>query len=319
MCWKRYESLKWPRNLARQWAIRASHRLVYGGRMHIFLAGATGAIGRRVLPLLLADGHQVTAMVRSSESASVVEKAGATATLADAMDAEAVRAAVFSAGPDVIMHQLTALSERDFAANSALRIHATRHLADAAAEAGVRRFIAQSICWMYEPGDVPAAETVPLDVNAPQPRADGVRAVAALESQTARSPEWVVLRYGMLYGPDTWYAPDGAMAQAARKGELAATADVTSFLHVDDAASAAASALTWPTGAVNVCDDEPASGHAWVPAFCDAVDAPRPLIDDAPRSPVARGADNAHARHSLGWTPNWPSWREGFAALRDAR
>lgn len=284
--------------------------------MHVFLAGATGAIGRRVLPLLLADGHQVTAMVRSDQAARAVEKAGATAALADAMDAAAVRAAVLTTMPDVLMHQLTALSDRDFAANSALRIHASRHLAEAAAEAGVRRFIAQSICWMYEPGDMPANEDVPLDVDAPQPRAGGVGAVAELEAQTARSPEWVVLRYGMLYGPDTWYAPEGAMAQLARHGELTATADVTSFVHVDDAASAAISALTWPTGAVNVCDDEPAPGAAWVPAFCDAVGAPAPTLDDAPRSPVARGADNALARHSLGWTPRWPSWRTGFAAMR---
>lgn len=283
--------------------------------MRIFLAGATGAIGRRLLPLLLADGHQVTAMVRSEDSAASAEKAGATAVLADALDAAAVRAAVRSAAPDVVMHQLTALASGDFAANAALRIHGTRHLADAAEEAGVRRFIAQSIAWVYEPGDGPASEDVPLDLHAAPPRSRTVEAVAELERQTARSPEWVVLRYGALYGPGTWYTPEGSYAEQARQGKLPATADVASFLHVDDAAHAALAALHWPTGAVNVCDDDPAAGHLWVPAFCAAVGAPVPAVDDAPAAPTARGADNTLARTTLGWTPRRPSWREGFAAF----
>lgn len=280
---------------------------------HVFLAGATGAIGRRVLPLLLAEGHTVTAMVRSKEAALRVEEAGARSAIADAMDAEAVAEAVRAAAPDVVMHQLTALSGGDFAANAALRIHGTRHLADAAAAAAVRRFIAQSINWMYVPGDAPAVEGEPLDVDAPDPRGRGVHAVAELERQTARSPEWVVLRYGALYGPDTWYAADGAIADQARRGELDATADVASFVHVDDAAAAAVAALGWPTGAVNVCDDEPAPGLDWVPAFCAAVDAAAPVLADTPRSPFARGADNTRARRELRWTPRWPSWRQGFA------
>lgn len=283
--------------------------------MRIFLAGATGAVGRRLLPLLLADGHQVTAMVRSETSARLVEKSGAGAVLADAMDAAAVRTAVIAAAPQVVMYQLTALATRDFAANAALRIHGTRHLADAAEEAGVRRFIAQSIAWTYEPGDAPATETAPLDLHASEPRASTVEAVAELETQTARSAEWVVLRYGALYGPDTWCEPHGMFAEQARQERLTANADVTSFLHVDDAAAAAVAALRWPTGAVNVCDDEPASGHLWVPAFCAAVGAPTPPVDDSPAAPFARGADNTYARRTLGWSPRWQSWRQGFAAF----
>jgi nucleoside-diphosphate-sugar epimerase len=280
--------------------------------VRVFLAGATGAIGRRVLPQLITSGHAVTAMVRSPEGARRVEQAGATAVLADAMDADAVRAAVLAARPEVLMHQLTALSGRDFAANAAMRIHGTRHLADAAEAAGVSRFIAQSICWVYQPGDDPPTEREPLDLQA----ASGpVRAVAELEAQTARSPEWVVLRYGQLYGPDTWYAPGGAFGQQAREGKLTATADVASFVHVDDAAAAAIAALHWPTGTVNVCDDEPAAGLDWAPAFCAAVGAPPPPSSDAPRSPTARGADNTLARATLAWVPQWTSWRDGFAAL----
>jgi nucleoside-diphosphate-sugar epimerase len=280
--------------------------------VRVFLAGATGAIGRRVLPQLIAGGHTVTAMVRSPEGARTVEQAGATAALADAMDAGAVRKAVLAARPEVLMHQLTALSSFDFAANAALRVDGTRHLADAAEEAGTGRFIAQSICWVYEAGDAPATEREPLDRQA----ASGpVPAVAELEAQTARSPEWVVLRYGQLYGPDTWYAPGGAFGQQAREGKLTATADIASFVHVDDAAAAAIAALHWPTGTVNVCDDEPAAGLDWVPAFCAGVGAPPPPASDAPRSATARGADNTLARATLAWVPHWTSWRTGFAAL----
>lgn len=284
--------------------------------MRILLAGATGAIGRRVLPLLIADGHEVTAMVRSDEAARSVEKAGAGAALADAMDAEAVRRAVLAAGPEVVMHQLTSLASGDFAANSRLRIDGTRNLADAAEAAGVRLFIAQSINWMYEPGDSPAAENVPLDLDTTDPRRSRtVQAVAELERQTARSPQWVVLRYGTLYGPDTWYAARGAFGEQARQGTVKASADISSFIHVDDAAAAALASLHWPTGAVNVCDDEPAAGLAWAPAFCAAVGAAPPPIDDAPRAGTARGAENNLARQSLGWTPRWTSWRKGFADL----
>ena len=284
--------------------------------MKVFLAGATGAIGRRVLPRLISAGHEVTAMVRSAAGAETVERAGAASVLADAMDAGAVRAAVVSASPDVVMHQLTSLATSDFAANSRLRIHASRHLADAAEQAGVRRFIAQSICWIYEPGEGPADEDTPLDLDAPDPRKFMVGAVAELEAQAARSPEWVVLRYGMLYGPDTWYSPTGDMADRARRGDLPATADVTSFVHVDDAAAAAIQALTWPSGAFNLCDDEPAAGSAWVPAFCAEVGAPPPPSASAERTGFARGADNSRARRTLGWTPRWTTWREGFTELK---
>jgi nucleoside-diphosphate-sugar epimerase len=283
--------------------------------MRIFLAGATGAIGRRLLPLLLADGHQVTAMIRSPEGEPQVERAGATAAIADALDAAAVRTAVLAARPDVIMHQLTALAGGDRAANAALRIHGTRHLADAAAAAGTGRFIAQSIAWVYEPGDKPATEDVPLNLDAAGTAGQTVQAVAELEAQTARSPQWVVLRYGTLYGPGTWYSPGGLFGQQARDGQLTATADVSSFVHVDDAAAAAVAALTWPSGPVNVCDDEPAPGLDWVPAFAAAVGAPPPPVSDAPRSPVARGADSTLARTARGWTPRWPAWRQGFPAM----
>ncbi len=280
--------------------------------MRIFLAGGTGVIGRSLLPRLIAAGHQVTGLARTAEGAGRLAAAGADAAVADVFDASALAEAVRAAALEVVIHQLTALGDRDFAANARIREIGTRHLVDAARAAGVRRIIAQSIAWMYGSGDAPATEQEPLDLAAPAPRSGSVAAVVALESAVREVPEWVVLRYGLFYGPGTWYSPDGAIAAQARDGKLAADADVSSFLHVEDAAAAAVAALTWPSGAVNVVDDEPAAGYDWAPAFCAAVGAPEPARADGDRPGWAREASNRYAREQLGWTPAYRSWRTGF-------
>ncbi|MET0237600.1 MAG: NAD(P)-dependent oxidoreductase [Kibdelosporangium sp.] len=277
--------------------------------MRIFVAGASGVIGRRAVRLLLAHGHQVVGLTRRPD---LVRELGAQAVVADVHDAGALAEAVRAAEPDVVMHQLTDLSGGDRTANARIREVGTRNLVDAALGAGVRRIIAQSISWAYEPGPVPATESVPLDLGAHPDRLTTVAGVAALEAAVQEVPEWVVLRYGMLYGPETWYTAGGLMARHAQAGDLPATADVTSFLHVDDAATAAIAALEWPSGAVNICDDEPAAGHDWTPAFCQSVDAPQPSRVDNERAGWARGADSHHAREQLQWAPQWTSWRDGF-------
>lgn len=284
--------------------------------MRVFLAGATGVIGRRLVPRLTGAGHQVTGLVRRPGDAEWLRDLGAAAAVGDVFDRDGVLRAVRLAAPDVVMHQLTDLKSGNFEANAEMRVTGTRHLVDAALVAGVRRVVAQSIAWVYEAGDVPATEGVPLDLGADGSRLRTVQGVAALETAVREAPEWVVLRYGLLYGPGTWYARDGLMAERAARRELAADGDVSSFVHVDDAAGAAAAALEWPTGAVNVCDDVPAAGRDWVPAFCRAVSAPDPAASPAAeRHGWARGASSEYARKVLNWTPTYPSWREGFAAL----
>ncbi|WP_432881432.1 NAD-dependent epimerase/dehydratase family protein [Kribbella sp. CA-245084] len=275
--------------------------------MRIFIAGATGVIGRRLVPLLVAEGHEVTALSRRSQVAGVTTVQG------DVYDAAALREVVAAARPDVVMHQLTDLTSRDFAANGRIRREGTRNLVDAALAAGVRRVISQSVAWAYEPGDAPADESTSLDLHTADERRRGtVDAVAALEAITAEAPEWVVLRYGLLYGPDTWYTKGGLMADLAAAGQLPANGDVTSFLHIQDAVSAAAAAVTWPSGPVNVVDDEPAPATTWLPAFAQSVGAAAPTDPQpASRTPWARGATNTHA-HSLGWSPSQPTWRTGF-------
>ena len=322
--------------------------------MRIFVAGATGVIGRRLVHLLLAQGHQVTTLSRhpqrpdphpaprpdphpaprvhtadahatpGAETAPGAQTApGVQTVVGDVYDAAALRELVAAARPDVVVHQLTDLTSRDFAANIRIRREGTRNLVDAALAAGVRRIISQSIAWAYEPGDSPAAESTPLDVDAAdEGRRATVRAVATLEQITAEAPEWVVLRYGMLYGPDTWYTKGGLMADLAAAGKLPPGPDITSFLHVDDAATAALAALTWPSGPVNIVDNDPAPASAWVPSFAQSVGAPPPpeieLLAarsgvppiEPPRTPWARGATNTHAHH-LGWIPTHPTRRTG--------
>lgn len=266
--------------------------------MRVLLAGSTGVVGRSLSPLLTDSGHEVIGLARSGAPLSV-----------DVLDRDAVTAAVRETRPDVIIHQLTSLSGGDLAANARLRREGTRHLIDAAHAFGVRRVIAQSIAWAYEPGAAPATEETPLDVDASEPRHTSVGGIVSLEEAVREAPEWVILRYGTLYGPGTWYARDGALI-----GRLTADADVSSLLHIDDAATAAAAALSWPTGTVNVCDDEPAPASVWVPALYAAIGAPSPAPTDGNRQGWARGASNQHARKDLGWQPRYPSWRDGFAA-----
>lgn len=273
--------------------------------MHVLVAGATGAVGRRLVPLLLGRGDRVTGLTRSAARAEGLRAAGVAPVVVDVVDRGALTDAVAAVKPDLVLHQLTDLGGQDRAANARLRTVGTRNLVDAALAAGTRRIVAQSIAFGYEDGAVPATEDVALRA--------GLAGVPELEAAVAELPEWVVLRYGLFYGPGTWYSPDGAVAERVRAGELVADESVASFVHVDDAASAAVAAFGWPNGPVNVCDDEPAPARVWLPVFCEAVGAPPPPRA-ATRTPGLRGADNRRA-HMLGWRPAVRSWREGFRAF----
>ncbi|KAB8190326.1 NAD-dependent epimerase/dehydratase family protein [Nonomuraea phyllanthi] len=296
--------------------------------MRIFVAGATGAVGRFLVPLLVDAGHEVTGMARTEEAGDRLRARGAAAVRGDVFDADRVREAIADAAPDVVMHQLTALSKGTPADNGQMRRVGTRILVDAAKQAGVTRIIAQSVAWAYEPGDTPAGEGTPLDVTAPPPRANLVGGITALEEAAAELPEHVVLRYGILYGPGTWYAPGGLVAErlagralderaTALVGPLSADDAVNSFVHVEDAAGAAVAALDWPSGVVNIVDDEPAPAREWLPVLADVLGAPAPVTGSG-RAGWERGASNARARDSLGWRPAYPTWRTGFAATKES-
>jgi nucleoside-diphosphate-sugar epimerase len=216
--------------------------------MNIFLAGATGVIGRRLVPLLRDAGHAVTGTSRSEEKASALEVLGARGVVVDVYDARALLKAMSGAHPDVVIHQLTDLPRTldtsarpaEFPANARLRIEGTKNLMAAASVVGVRRVVAQSIAFAYAPGPGARVETNPLDVEGP--RAVTVRAVVSLEDQVLNTPgiDGVVLRYGRLYGRGTWYK--------AASGPGA--------LHVDAAAHAALLAVTKGRGIYNIAEDD---------------------------------------------------------------
>ena len=280
----------------------------------IFVAGATGAIGRQLLPMLIRAGYEVHGTTRDPEKAAQMKAIGARPVLVDVFDRDSLIAAVVKAKPDVIIHQLTDLSTADFAATDHLRIVGTRNLVDAAKAAGVRRLIAQSLAIVYAPGPAPATEQDPLADETPSVR-DTVKGVQSLEAAVAELPEGVILRYGFFYGPGTWYSRSGPFAEAVRQGKRPAGRGVSSFVHVKDAASAAMLALDWPAGVVNIVDDEPAAGTEWLPHFAMAIGAPPPPMGET--GGHEQGVSNRKARKQLGWKPVHTTWREGFLTALD--
>ncbi|MEA2458650.1 MAG: hypothetical protein QOC95_1622 [Thermoleophilaceae bacterium] len=301
--------------------------------MRVFVAGATGLIGSQAVRLLLDAGHEVSAIAREEAAAERLRRLGAGVSVTDVFDVELLRGAMAMAEPQVVMHQLTSLPARldsadaaaSFADNDRVRVEGTRALVDAAAAAGAERVVAQSIAFAYAPeGDWVKDEDAPLFLDAPSPWGGSVGAVAELERQVleARGMDGVVLRYGSLYGPGTWY--EGAIADAVRAGAMPLIGDgeaMQSFTHVEDAGSAAVAALTGPPGVYNVVDDDPVRARDWLPLFARSLGAPEPprlSVEEGleragwtavHRMTEQRGASNSRARDRMEWEPSRPSWR----------
>ncbi|CAD5990990.1 Epimerase domain-containing protein [Agreia sp. COWG] len=280
--------------------------------VRIFLAGGSGVLGREVIPLLLSAGHEVVATTRSDAKTAALERSGASAVVIDALDEDATRRAVRRARPDAVLHLMTDLSTGDSASNAHLRSIGTRNLVEAAQLAGVTRMVAQSISWVYPAGTDAADEGESLDVDAREPRRTTVAAVGDLEEAVLSLPGGVVLRFGQLYGPATWYSRDGRFGADARAERLPATEAVASFIHIADAARAAVLALEWNRGVWNIVDDEPAPGREWAAEFAASVGAPPPeVLTSGDRG---RPISNARARKN-GLVLQHPSWRDGFRTL----
>lgn len=291
-------------------AVAAQRPRDHSGSVRILLLGGTGVIGQRLGPLLLADGHDVSVTTRHPKSAETLHNGGLRPLILDVLDRAAVHDVFARFRFDLVMHQVTDLAGADPAANARVRTIGTRNLVDAAKKHGVKRMIAQSISWAYKPGDIAAEEATPLDLDAPPPRSTTVAAIAALESAVAEIPEAVVLRYGTLYGPGTWYARGGRISEQVLQGQVTATSDITSFVHADDAAAAAMSALHWPAGPVNIVDDDPAAGWEWLPLYSAALGGPPPPMDLRTGSRIKPTTN--HRAASLGWRPAYATWRDGL-------
>ncbi|MEQ7128356.1 NAD(P)-dependent oxidoreductase [Actinopolymorpha sp. B11F2] len=274
----------------------------------VLVAGGTGVLGARIVDRLVRAGHDVFATTRRPERTASIEACGATALLMDALVPADVTRAVETSRPDLIIHELTDLAEFDFGGNARLRVEGTANLVAAAHACGVDHMIAQSIAWAYEPGEGLADETVPLARAEDGSPAFG--SVESLEEAVLSLGRGVVLRYGMLYGPGTWYSPEGgAFHRRAREGEVVATTAWTSFVHVEDATDATVAALTWPRGVVNVVDDAATHVDEWGPALVAVAGG---VVSSISARAEGRAASNARAR-SLGWKPRHPSWRESWS------
>jgi nucleoside-diphosphate-sugar epimerase len=307
--------------------------------MRVFVAGATGAIGRPLVDQLVEGGHDVTGITRSAERAQKLEKAGARAIVCDALLAEPLARSVAEARPAVVIHQLTALPHRFeprksdlYEATNRVRTAGTQNLLDAAKAAGAHRFICQSIAFAYAPVGGPVKrEGDPLFSDAPEPFGSSVRVVEQMERAVldAEKIEGVVLRYGWFYGPGTYFATDGSTAADVRRRRYPIVGDgggLFSFIHVEDAAAGTVAALERGNpGIYNIVDDEPTPMREWLTLHAETLGAKPPrrmprwlariLAGEmvAKMSTDLRGASNAKARRELGWRPMWATWQEGIS------
>jgi nucleoside-diphosphate-sugar epimerase len=308
--------------------------------VRIFIAGASGAIGKRLVPLLTGEGHQVIATTRSPRKAEGLRAAGAVPVVLDALDRDTVLKAVASARPDVVVHQLTALAgvrnfrkiDHELALTNRLRTEGTDHLLAAALAAGARRFVAQSFTgWpnAREGGRVKTEED-PLDAHPPKAMRRTLDSIRRLEATVTGTSgmEGIVLRYGAFYGPGTSLARGADILERVRQRKLpvlGSGAGVWSFIHIDDAAQATRLAIhQGPPGIYNIVDDEPAEVSLWLPDLARAIGAPPPyrlplwlgrlLAGEGAASMMTRvrGSSNAKAKRLLNWQPAYASWRDGF-------
>ena len=308
--------------------------------MRVFVAGATGAIGKQLVPRLVAAGHEVHGMTRSESKQGMLRGLGAVPVVADALDPDQVADAVGRARPDVIVHQLTAIPakldvrhiNREFELTNRLRTEGTDHLLSAGQAVGVRRFVAQSNgAFPYERTGGPVkTEEDPLDPSPPRGMRESWAAIRHLEEAVlgADWTEGVVLRYGGFYGPGTSLTAGAEQVELVRKRKFPVVGDgggVWSFIHIADAAEATVAAVERGTrGVYNVVDDEPAPVAEWLPALAAELGAKKPMR--VPRfigrlfageygvvmMTEMRGASNEKAKRELAWRPAHPSWRQGF-------
>jgi nucleoside-diphosphate-sugar epimerase len=302
--------------------------------MRVFVAGATGAIGRHLVPQLVEAGHEVTATTRTEAKFDHLWNLGAQPVLVDGLDAAAIGEAVAHAEPDAIIHQMTSLAggqdlrrfDRMFAVTNQLRTVGTDNLLAAARAAGVRRFVAQSFTgWPYERVGGPVkTEEDPLDPNPPKNQRASLAAIRHVERAVTEAPvEGVVLRYGAFYGPGA----SDELVDFIRKRKLPVIgngAGIWSFIHISDAAAAAVAALEHGRGIYNIVDDDPAPTKDVLPTLAEIVGAKPPLHVPTWLGRLAagevgvsfmtrmRGASSAKAKRELGWAPKWSSWRDGF-------
>lgn len=297
----------------------------------VFIAGASGVIGRSLVRRLAAAGYPVAGSTRTRAGADALARIGAEPFVMDAVDPDSTEQAIRSAKPEIVIEQLTALPKHYTPASMRaaldetvqVRVVGGANVQAAAERNGVRRYLAQSGAYFYTPGETPAEETEPLVENGPPLVAGNVRSLSAIEERvlTSQALEGITLRYGFYYGPGTWYAPDNDVAEQVRARQFPVTGNgegVWPFVHIDDAVDATIAALTArEPGPYNIVDDEQLTLARWLPAYAAWIGAPPP-----PHAPVGpetdpdalyyatrlRGASNTKAKQLLGFRPRPREW-----------
>ena len=280
----------------------------------IFVTGATGLIGTKLTKRLIEEGYEVAGLTTSEKGKKKLDNAGVKAYIGNILEYDTIEKSIGDFKPDIIMNEITDLKQVDMSANTKVRIEGTRNLVEAAIKHDVPHIQSQSIAFVYEAGDTLATEETSLDYDASGDRKITVDGVEGLEKESARLNKHVILRYGLLYGPGTWYGKDGMIYNQFINGEVTMTDGVQSFIHIDDAVETAIQALNFESGIYNVADDEPVKGDDWAKWYANELNV-TPTLNIEPAAPFERGVTNKKFKDQ-GGKLIYTTWKDGMHPIK---
>lgn len=280
----------------------------------IFVTGATGLIGTKLTKRLIEEGYEVAGLTTSEKGKEKLDNAGVKAYIGNILEYDTIEKSIGDFKPDIIMNEITDLKQVDMSANTKVRIEGTRNLVEAAIKHDVSHIQSQSIAFVYEAGDTLATEETSLDYDASGDRKITVDGVEGLEKESARLNKHVILRYGLLYGPGTWYGKDGMIYNQFINGEVTMTDGVQSFIHIDDAVETAIQALNFESGIYNVADDEPVKGDDWAKWYANELNV-TPTLNIEPAAPFERGVTNKKFKDQ-GGKLIYTTWKDGMHPIK---
>lgn len=279
----------------------------------IFVTGATGLIGTKLTKRLIEEGYEVAGLTTSEKGKEKLDNAGVKAYIGNILEYDTIEKSIGDFKPDIIMNEITDLKQVDMSANTKVRIEGTRNLVEAAIKHDVPHIQSQSIAFVYEAGDTLATEETSLDYDASGDRKITVDGVEGLEKESARLNKHVILRYGLLYGPGTWYGKDGMIYNQFINGEVTMTDGVQSFIHIDDAVETAIQALNFESGIYNVADDEPVKGDDWAKWYANELNVTPTLNIEA--AAFERGVTNKKFKDQ-GGKLIYTTWKDGMHPIK---
>ncbi|MCJ1783933.1 NAD-dependent epimerase/dehydratase family protein [Mammaliicoccus sciuri] len=280
----------------------------------IFVTGATGLIGTKLTKRLIEEGYEVAGLTTSEKGKEKLDNAGVKAYIGNILEYDTIEKSIGDFKPDIIMNEITDLKQVDMSANTKVRIEGTKNLVEAAIKHDVPHIQSQSIAFVYEAGDTLATEETSLDYDASGDRKITVDGVEGLEKESARLNKHVILRYGLLYGPGTWYGKDGMIYNQFINGEVTMTDGVQSFIHIDDAVETAIQALNFESGIYNVADDDPVKGDDWAKWYANELNV-TPTLNIEPAAPFERGVTNKKFKDQ-GGKLIYATWKDGMHPIK---